>query len=343
MTKRQVIPMGEKYAKNARTLDMYERLREGKSIRKCEEARRFGVDERSIQRDIDDIRAFLDERQMQGDGRQVIYDRAKKGFVMEGQEASTMSNSEILAVAKILLESRAFSGRKMTDVLQKMVDGCVPRQNMKVVSELISNESFHYVELKHGGCVEEKLWQIGMDIKEHNLLKIRYQRLDASDQPVVRVVEPVAILFSEYYFYLNAYIVEHTKNGKYERNYDYPAIFRLDRILDVVEMGEKFPIRYNSRFEEGEFRKRVQFMYPGELMKVRFYYRGVNVEAVLDRLPTARVVSHTAGEWLVEAEVYGKGMMMWLLSQGEKIEVVSPTAFREEMVDKLQKMLGNYR
>lgn len=70
--------MGEKYAKNARTLDMYERLREGKSIRKCEEAQRFGVDERSIQRDIDDIRAFLDERQMQGDGRQVIYDRAKK-------------------------------------------------------------------------------------------------------------------------------------------------------------------------------------------------------------------------------------------------------------------------
>ena len=37
--------MGEKYAKNARTLDMYERLREGKSIRKCEEAQRFGVDE----------------------------------------------------------------------------------------------------------------------------------------------------------------------------------------------------------------------------------------------------------------------------------------------------------
>ena len=56
---------------------------------------------------------------MQGDGRQVIYDRAKKGFVMEGQEASTMSNSEILAVAKILLESRAFSGREMTGVLQK--------------------------------------------------------------------------------------------------------------------------------------------------------------------------------------------------------------------------------
>lgn len=75
--------MGEKYAKNVRTLDMYERLCQGKQIRKPEEARRFGVDERSIQRDLDDIRAFLAERQAQGETRRVIYDRTKKAFVME--------------------------------------------------------------------------------------------------------------------------------------------------------------------------------------------------------------------------------------------------------------------
>ena len=45
--------------KNTRTLDLYVRLCEGKIINKKEEAVRFGVDERSIQRDIDDIRAFL--------------------------------------------------------------------------------------------------------------------------------------------------------------------------------------------------------------------------------------------------------------------------------------------
>ena len=106
---RQVISMSERYAKNARTLDMYERLREGKSICKAEAAEHFGVDERSIQRDIDDIRAFLAERQQYGDTRQVVFDRRKKGFVMEGQEAVMMTNSEILAVTKILLESLAFS------------------------------------------------------------------------------------------------------------------------------------------------------------------------------------------------------------------------------------------
>lgn len=57
---------------------MYVRLYEGKVINKTEGARRFGVDERSGQRDIDDIRTFLDERSMLGDGRTIEYDRTKR-------------------------------------------------------------------------------------------------------------------------------------------------------------------------------------------------------------------------------------------------------------------------
>lgn len=57
---------------------MYVRLCEGKTVNKAEEARRFGVDERSIQRDIDDIRAFLDEKSVDiGDGREIIYNATK--------------------------------------------------------------------------------------------------------------------------------------------------------------------------------------------------------------------------------------------------------------------------
>ena len=39
-------------SKNYRTINMYVRFCEGKTINKTEEAQRFGVDERSIQRDI---------------------------------------------------------------------------------------------------------------------------------------------------------------------------------------------------------------------------------------------------------------------------------------------------
>ena len=51
----------QKSSKNNRILSLYVSLCEGKVINKSEAAKKFNVDERSIQRDIDDLRAFLDE------------------------------------------------------------------------------------------------------------------------------------------------------------------------------------------------------------------------------------------------------------------------------------------
>ena len=73
---------------------MYERLCAGKTLNKSEEALRFGIDERSVQRDIDDIRAYLAERSISsGDDRQVVYDRQKKGFLLSGYQSPLMTNT----------------------------------------------------------------------------------------------------------------------------------------------------------------------------------------------------------------------------------------------------------
>lgn len=336
--------MNTKLSKNNRTLDLYTRLCKGKVINKSEEAQRFGVDERSIQRDIDDIRSFLDDCAVTDstDTRKIIYDRTKKGFIMTGNESALMDNSEILAVSKILLESRAFTKKEITAILDKLVLGCVPRKNMKLVSDLIANEKYHYVELHHKSCIKDKLWEIGNEIKQYNLLEIVYYRQVDSKTPVKRIVQPVAVLFSEYYFYLNAYITEQNEQGEYVRKYDYPAVFRIDRIKSYRELGEKFEIPYASRFEEGEFRKRIQFMYAGKLVRLQFRYTGENVEAILDRLPTAKIVSEKEEGSIIEAEVYGKGILMWLLSQGKMVEVLKPGSFREEMKETLLEMIKKY-
>ena len=78
---------------------------------------------------------------------------------------------------------------------------------------------------------------------------------------------------------------------------------------------------YKDRFEEGEFRKRVQFMYGGKLQKIEFRYTGPSIEAVPDRLPTAKIVSTEADEWTIHAEVFSKGIDMWLRSQGDYIKL----------------------
>lgn len=88
--------------------------------------------------------------------------------------------------------------------------------------------------------------------------------------------------------------------------------------MDVEK--ETFHIPYNRRFQEGEFRKRVQFMYGGRLQRVTFTYTGYDIDAILDRLPTAKILSEDNGTYQLEAEVYGKGIEMWLRSQGKYVK-----------------------
>lgn len=140
---------------------------------------------------------------------------------------------------------------------------------------------------------------------------------------MTRLVEPVGILFSEYYFYLAAYIRGIDRKKAFENPDDlYPTIYRIDRIRTFRVTQKHFVPAYASRFQEGEFRRRVQFMYGGRLQKIRFQYTGPSIEAVLDRLPTAEIEEKTETGWIVKAEVFGKGIDMWLRSQGAYIKGV---------------------
>ena len=105
-------------------------------------------------------------------------------------------------------------------------------------------------------------------------------------------------------------------------NDSFPTIYRIDRIKNCKVLNEKFHIPYSSRFEEGEFRKRIQFMYGGKLQKIKFEYSGLDIDAILDRLPTAQIISEDNGVYTVSAEVFGKGIDMWLRSQEKYIKII---------------------
>lgn len=307
----------------ARVLGIYTRLFNGYLINKAEEAERYGVNERTIQRDIDEIRNHLEnEAEDNGFINSVIYDRIKKGYRLEQIYKLRLTNSEVLAVCKILLDSRAFTKEEMTGMLDRLVSCCVPKTNQRLVMDLIKNEEYHYVEPRHKKVFIDDMWTIGQAIRGCNFIEIAYRR--TKDQAVVkRKLKPVGIMFSEYYFYLTAFIDDKEVRKDFDvMNDPSPTIYRIDRIEGLKILKEKFHVPYSSRFEEGEFRKRVQFMYGGRLQKVKFKYSGADVNAVLDRLPTAQILEENNGIYTIRAEVFGKGIDMWLRSQGENIAII---------------------
>ena len=305
-----------------RVLQIYSKLMNGEIINKAQEAEFFGVAPRSIQRDIEDLRCFFaDTADEGGVHRELVYSKELNGYHLVSKDMTVLSNSEVLAVCKILLESRAFTKDEMTPIINKLLTCCVPPKNQRRVRDLISNELFHYTELNHHKNFVGSMWEIGEAVQKHLFMQIKYAKQDGT--VVERTVKPVGIMFSEFYFYLTAFI-ERTDKASEERHKDdiFPTIYRIDRIQSFKVLDRHFDIPYRDRFEEGEFRKRIQFMYGGKLRKIKFLYKGNCVEAVLDRFPTAAVISRTDQGYLISAEVFGDGVDMWVRSQGEMVEMV---------------------
>ena len=270
--------------KSARLLEIYSRLSQGAVLKKSELAQDFHVTPRSIQRDMEDLRCFFAERHLEQD---VIYDGRQKGYRMVSRDPRRLTDSEVLAVCKILLESRSLPADDMLPILDKLIDCAVPPENQRDVRALVANEKLHYIPPHHGQHILDTLWTLGQAVRDQRVIEVAYQRMK-DPQLVKRRMQPVGIMFSEYYFYLTAFLEDKTD---FDNPDDlFPTIYRIDRIKSVKVLNEHFRVPYAKRFEEGEFRKRVQFMYGGRLEHIRFRYTGPSLEAVLDRLPTAQVI-----------------------------------------------------
>lgn len=301
-------------------LEIYVRLQQGEVLNKARLAQEYGVAQRSIQRDVEDLRCFLANRQMT---QTVLLDKRQGGYRLVDRDDVKFSNEESLAAIKILLESRSLTRQEMFPILEKLLLNCVPRDQIATIQQLISNEQHFYIEPHHGKDILPTLWQLGEAVTQQQRVRISYTRMKDTE-PVSRTVEPVGIMFSEYYFYLIAFISDERIRSKLKDKHkeQYPAIYRVDRICKLERLPEHFRVPYLNRFQEGEFRKRVQFMYGGKLRTVKFRYTGQSVEAVLDRLPTAEILEKYEKGWVIQAEVFGDGIEMWLRSQGAQVELL---------------------
>ena len=87
--------------KYKRILQLYTRLLKGEVINKAKEAAAANVTERSIQRDLDDLRAFFDEQAANGkDSYELVYSRKEHGYFLHTKEAPTLQTVKCWLFAK---------------------------------------------------------------------------------------------------------------------------------------------------------------------------------------------------------------------------------------------------
>lgn len=307
-----------------RQLTIYQTLLTGAPVTKKDLVERFDVDERSIQRDISNIRNFIAEENLE---LELEYRRSTKAYQLVGK-TQTFGKAHVLALVKILLASRAFNKDETEQLIELLLARLEPGEQREL-NWIIKNEQSNYLPLTSATELLKPLWDFSLYIVRSQAVDITYTK--QRGEKVTRTIVPKAVIFSDYYFYVVSY------NPKYDSD----LFYRLDRIKEWYPSDEKIKIEHKDRYEDGKLRKKIQYMTPGDQKKIRFEFTGI-LEAALDRFPMSKVIENDGKKALLEVETIDQGAKMWLLSQGKRVKIVSPADFKNEMQAEIKAMLDNY-
>jgi len=321
-----------KQNKDNRMLEIFFRALRGESISVKKLAEEYKVSTKSISRDISEIQDFLSEHRELMQNAELTYSYKEKAYILNSDEF--LKNKELFALVKVVLGCRCFSKEEILTLIAKLKK-FTTIHDKKQFENLIRKEIYHYHEVK-SDCpsVINNVWKIVQAIEEKRTITIAYYKMNRDE--VKHKIKPASIMFSEYYFYLIAYDADDTGYK--------PIYFRIDRISSITEHRESFRLEREYDFDEGDLREKNQFMFPGETVKIRFEFSGLSLQAILDRLPTAKVVDKNGKASIIEAEVnHGRGIIMYLLSQGSWVKVLSPQSLVDEMKEEIEKMQTCYK
>lgn len=318
--------------KQYRVLEIFFRGLRGEDLSVQELANEYNVSTKSITRSINELKDFLaDHRDLVGNTElQYSYsDKCYRLFVDD-----FLSNKELFSLVEVIIGARAFSKMELLTLVDKLKKFTTPVDRLKM-NKLIRKELYHYPEVNHDcESVEDNLWKIVNCITERKEISIEYYRTDR--KWVTHRLHPASVMFTDYYFYLIAFRTD----GKTDK----PYYFRIDRIKQITIHRKTFDTFETPEFDEGLLRRRSLFMWPGKLRTIRFEFSGPSVQAALDKLPTAKIIERLGGnKYLIEAEVYGDGIKMWLLSQGTWVKVISPAEYVEEIRKEVEAIAEFYK
>lgn len=342
--------MGDEYKlndKNNRFLTIFTRLLNNEKMKVRDLAIQFGCSEKTISRDFDTIEDFFADFNIENAKGYFIESNSEaaneqREYKLKMDHSKYLTRTQIIAICKILFEARGLIKEEINPIIEKLVENSLLPEDKKFIKDLISNEKFNYVPPVHGKPLLDLILQISEAIKSQRIIKITYRRGEKVSE---REIEPLGLIFSEYYFYLAGNIRNIDKSTfqiKYDTN---PTVFRLDRIENIETIDQKFEVLEVARFKEGEFRKKIQFMFTGELHHVKMLVKPYNLEIIRDKLPNATFKKEKVGdyEYKVEANLYGEGILFWILGQGDGVKLIGPDILVDKIKQRIEVLNNLYK
>lgn len=98
-------------------------------------------------------------------------------------------------------------------------------------------------------------------------------------------------------------------------------------------------VKYNA----GDMRNCLQFMYAGKLLIIKVRCKTDLVDVFKDRLPNHWIIEDKGKYQILGAKVFGKGFIKWALSMGRGIEILEPVELRAQIINEIKCLNDLYK
>lgn len=296
-------------------------------------AERFELSPRTIERDIESMRDFL--------GAPLEYSRKRKGYYYTSLDFNlpslSLTEGELVAVflwQKVLSHYRGTPFEEVVRQAFMKICLCLQEEVSVDLSFLEHAISFD-VELERG---EEKVIleiyrQVERALRERQSLSITYYTA-SRDECTERTVDPYHLRFHAGAWYLIAFC--HLRGET--------RIFALDRVSQAKNTGRAFQVDPSFSLE-AYLGDSFSIERGGEPVPVVVRFDAYQARWVRERRwhPSQEIEEMEDGSLVLRLKVAGLGeIKRWVMSFGSHAEVLEPLSLREEIIEEMYRMAGNY-
>lgn len=311
---------------NERIVSILIRLLKGEALVVEELLSEYAINKRTLQRDISTIKKVLQHYEMDSD---IYYCQQFKHYSLEPKDNNLFA--EILILLRMVIGSRSLIKSELTKV-NNLLLSFLPDRDKKKMNTLISSGIINYQPVTHGQPLLSLMQEFIFFIEQKETIDYLYvNSVDGTSKQGQGL--PINIYFADFYFYVLMY------SEKYQCCYPY----RLDRFSNVKKTkNKKIKLDYREKIEDGILRNKTYLLSGGKETTYTFRYWAFP-QTALDRLPNAKIIKHfDDNSVLIEATSFEQGTLLWILSQGTFVKVLTPPSLIQLVKKELNNVMDLY-
>lgn len=182
--------------KVTRILMMYSRLLEGRKIYKKSFCADTGINRRTFDRDIEDIRLFFSESYI---GYDLIYDRLDESYYLENyHQQSPLSPMEVSFLMVLIKSNQILRRDEYIQLVYNMIRACVWNKQ-EALAEIFGKEVNEYPQDIKKEALLKMQWDLQQCISERDIIRITLP------EKWQKVISPLALWISKGELYLIGY------------------------------------------------------------------------------------------------------------------------------------------